>query len=758
MIALKARKALFWIWLLIAGQAGAFEAFTVTNIKVEGLQRISEGTVFNYLPIKIGDRIDDTSSSNAINQLYATGFFNDIQLLRDGSVLVVRVKERPSIASIKITGNNEISSDELLGALKKIGLAEGKIFDRSLLDKIQLDLQRQYFSRGYYSVQVDTEIKDAGMNRSDIQINVKEGVVAEIKQINIVGNKVFDQSDLMKDFQSGVGGFFSSNDQYSRQKLTADLETLRSYYLDRGYINFNIESSQVNISRDRKSVYIAINVTEGDQYTVSAVDLAGDLIIDKEELRKLIKIAPGEVFSRRKVTESANAITERLGRDGYAFANVNSIPDLDKDKKLVALNFFIDPGKRISVRRINISGNAKTEDEVVRREFRQMESAWLASDKLERSRVRVQRLGYLSDVTVETPLVPGSNDVVDVDMAVTEEPSGSLMVGLGYSGGSGLLLNASVSQNNFLGTGKRVVTEINSSKVSKVYSFSHTDPYFTLDGVSRTTQLYFRKTDTSATSVAEYVENQVGGVLNFGIPITEYDSIRLGIGYENSEIKQTTYTPQAYLDYLAANGSRFSNFKLTVGWTHDTRDRTVFPTSGMMQSLSSDITTPGSDLNYYKIYSKTEWYYPLTSKFTLSLNGDLSYGERYGSTSDVPFFEKFYAGGPYSVRGYRSNSLGPVAGTLALGGNFRVVGNAGLVFPPPFVEDSKTVRLTTFFDIGNVFANARDFSGGELRQSAGVSLLWLSPIGPLSFSLARPLNNQVGDRTESFQFTLGSFF
>lgn len=757
MIFQRTRMVCIWVWLLIAGQVQAFDAFTVSDIKVEGGQRISQGTVFNYLPIKIGDQVDEKGLRNAINQLYTTGFYNDIQLLRDGNVLIVKVQERPSIASIKITGNNEIGSEELLEALKKIGLAEGKIFDRSLLDKIQQDLQRQYFSRGYYSVEIETEVKDAGMNRSDIQINVKEGLVAEIKQINIVGNKVFSEDELMKDFQSGVGGLFSGDDQYSRQKLTADLEVLRSYYLDRGYINFNIESSQVNITPDRRSVYIAVNVVEGDQFTVSAVDLAGDFVVDKEELRKLIKIAPGEIFSRRKVTESSNAITERLGRDGYAFANVNSIPDVDKDNKRVALNFFIDPGKRISVRRINISGNAKTEDEVVRREMRQMESAWLASDKLERSRVRVQRLGYMSDVTVETPLVPGSSDMVDVDLSVTEEPSGSLMVGLGYSG-DGLLLNASVSQNNFLGSGKRVTTEINSSKVSKVYSFSHTNPYYTMDGVSRTTQLYYRQTDTSATSVAEYVQNQLGGKLTYGIPITEYDSIRLGVGYEDAEIKTTAFTPQSYVDYLNANGYQFTTYRLTLGWTHDTRDRTVFPTTGIIQNLSGDVTTPGSDLNYYKIYSNTQWYYPLSSMFTLSLNGELSYGERYSDTTDVPFFEKFYAGGAQSVRGYRSNSLGPKDGTLALGGNFRAVGNVELVFPPPFAEDSKTVRLSAFFDAGNVFADMGSFSGGELRQSVGVSLLWLSPIGPLSFSLASPLNEQVDDRTESFQFTLGSFF
>lgn len=752
-----ARMVSIWLWLLIAGQVQAFDAFTVSDIKVEGGQRISQGTVFNYLPIKIGDQVDEKGLRNAIGQLYVTGFYNDIQLLRDGDVLIVKVQERPSIASVKITGNNEIGSEELLEALKKIGLAEGKIFDRSLLDKIQQDLQRQYFSRGYYSVEIETEVKDAEMNRSDIQINVREGLVAEIKQINIVGNEVFSEDDLMKDFQSGVGGLFSGDDQYSRQKLTADLEVLRSYYLDRGYINFNIESSQVNITSDRRSVYIAVNVVEGDQFTVSAVDLAGDFVVDKEELRKLIKIAPGEIFSRRKVTESSNAITERLGRDGYAFANVNSIPDVDKDNKLVALNFFIDPGKRISVRRINISGNAKTEDEVVRREMRQMESGWLASDKLERSRVRVQRLGYMSDVTVETPLVPGSSDMVDVDLSVSEEPSGSLMVGLGYSG-DGLLLNASVSQNNFLGSGKRVTTEINSSKVNKVYSFSHTNPYYTMDGVSRTIQLYYRQTDTAATSVAEYVQNQFGGKLSYGIPITEYDSMRLGVGYEDAEVHTTSFTPPPYIDYLNANGYQFTTYRLTLGWTHDTRDRTVFPTAGIVHNLSTDVTAPASDLHYFKIYSDTKWYYPLSSMFTLSLNGELSYGESYGETTDVPFFEKFYAGGAHSVRGYKTNSLGPKSGSLALGGNFRTVGNVELVFPPPFAEDSKTVRMSAFFDIGNVFQDFSSFSGDELRQSVGVSLLWLSPIGPLSFSLARPLNEQVGDQTEAFQFTLGSFF
>ncbi|HGX91732.1 MAG TPA: outer membrane protein assembly factor BamA, partial [Candidatus Tenderia sp.] len=676
--------------LLAMGKATAFAPFTVEEIKVEGLQRITTGTVFNYLPIELHDRVTEQRTQQAITALYDTGFFHDIELLRDGNVLVVKVIERPSIASVTISGNDKIGGEELLDALKDLGLAKGKTFDRSLLDRIQQDMQRQYFSLGHYAVDVATEVTEVDHNRVDVHIEIKEGSIAKIQMINIVGNTVFPEDELLDQFELGVAplfALFSSRDQYSKPKLGADLETLRSYYMDRGYINFDIESTQISITPDRQGIYVTINVIEGEQYFFSSVKLAGDLVVGEEELTALIDIAPGDVFSRRKLNAASQALTSRLGKEGYAFANVNAIPDVNKEARTVGLTFFVDPGSRTYVRRINIAGNQQTEDEVVRREMRQMEGAWLSPDKVERSRVRIQRLGYLSSVNIDTQRVPGTTDQVDVNIDVVEQPSGSLMMGIGYSDGQGMLLNASVSQNNFLGSGEKITAEINTSAVNTIYSFSHTNPYYTLNGVSRSFKAYYRETDTSRrTSVANYTTDVWGGTVNFGLPLGEYDTARVGLGYENITVNTTQYTPAAYTDFLADNGDNFGIARLTLGWSHDTRNRTIFATKGFLQTLSTDLISPTSGLEFYKIYSRTRWFAPLSETFTLSLNGEVSHGEAYGETTDLPFFEKFYAGGARSVRGYRASSLGPkdVAGRVNLGGNFRVVGNAEIVFPPPF--------------------------------------------------------------------------
>lgn len=759
------RPSLKWILslaaLFSAHASWAFEPFTIKNIEVEGVQRISKGTLFNYLPLQIGDRFDDFKSQQALAALYKTGFFNNIDLYHDAETLIIKVEERPSIAAIVLEGNHELSTDDLKTGLKTAGLSEGKILDHSLLDKIKLDLQRQYFVRGYYAVEIETEVAPLEDNRVNLNIKIREGEVATIKQINIIGNSRFDEDELLDKFELGIPPFyaiFSDRDQYSKQKLGADMESLRSYYLDRGYINFAIDSSQVTITPDKNSVFITINLHEGEQFKVREVGLSGELIVGEEELRKLITLKPGEIFSRRVVTDITTAITERLGEEGYAFANVNAVPEIDEENKEVALTFFVDPGKRVYVRHINISGNQKTEDEVIRREFRQMEGAWLSTSKLNRSRVRVQRLSYMDQVTIETPTVPGTDDQVDVNMSLNERPSGSLMVGVGYSGGDGMLFNASVSQENFLGTGKRVSTEVNSSKVNTVYSFSHTDPYFTLDGVSQSMRLYYRQTDAAKANLANYIADVWGGSLTYGIPLSEYNTARVGLGYESTEIKSTTQTPQVYLDYLAANADKFDITKLTLGWTHDTRNKTVFASDGLMQGLSAEVTTPNSGLNFYKLSSNTKWLYPLSKQLTGSLEGEIAYSDSFNGTTDVPFFEKYYAGGAHSVRGYRANTLGPKENTVNLGGNFRVTGTGELVFPPPFSPDSSAVRMSLFWDVGNVFADTSSYDSAELRQSAGVSLIWLSPVGPLSFSLSQPLNDKPGDRLEKFQFTLGSFF
>ena len=740
----------------------AIERFNIQDIEVEGLQRISKGTVFNYLPVQIGDEFGDQKSQQTISALYKTGFFNDIRLLRDNDTLIIHVTERPSIASISIDGNSELSTDEMTDGLKAAGISKGKILDRSLLDKIKQDLQRQYVVRGYYAVEIEVKVVDIDNNRVNLLISIQEGDVATIKQINLIGNNGFDEEDLLDEFQLGIPSswaIFSSRDQYSRQKLAADLEALRSYYLDRGYINFSLESSQISITPDKESVFITINLHEGEQFNVDSVSLAGDLVVAEGELRALITLEKGDVFSRRKVTDSTTAIIDRLGEEGYAFANVNAVPEINNENKSVNLTFFIDPGKRVYVRRINISGNEKTEDEVIRREFRQMEGAWLSTSKLERSRVRVQRLRYVENINIETPAVPGTDDLVDVNMLVSERPSGTLMVGMGYSGTSGMMFNTSVSQDNFLGSGKSVSAEVNTSKVNTVYSFSHTDPYFTLDGVSQSARLFFRQTDAAQANLANYIADVWGGSLSYGIPLSEYNTARVGLGYENTTIKTNTFTPQSYLDYLAANTADFDVLQLTLGWSHDTRNRTIFASEGMLQSLSYELSLPASGLTFYKISSRSRWLYPLSDRLTASLDFDLGFSESYQETTDVPFFEKYYAGGSSSVRGYRANTLGPRdVNDVKLGGNFRVVAGAEIIFPPPFSPDSTAVRMSTFWDVGNVFADSRDYETSELRQSVGISLIWLSPVGPLAFSLAEPLNNKPGDTTEKFQFTLGTTF
>lgn len=741
--------------------ANAVESFSVADIKVEGLQRISEGTVFNYLPVEIGDTISDAKTQQIISSLYKIGFFKDISLLRDGDILLVKVLERPSIASITTTGNDEIETEDLVDGMKKAGLSEGRILDVSLLDRIKQDLQRQYFVRGYYAVEIETKVEETGENQVDVEINIQEGEVAKIRQINIIGAEQFDEYDLLDEFQLGMPAFYaflSDKDQYSKQKLSADIETLKSYYLNRGYINFNVESTQVSITPEKNSVFITLNIFEGEQFTIRSLELAGNLIVPQEELEVLITMQPGDIFSRRKINDISTAISNRLGEEGYAFANVNAIPEVDAENKDVSMTFFVDPGKRVYVRRINISGNEKTEDEVIRREFRQMEGAWLSTSKLNRSQVRVQRLSYLEQVTLETPMVPGSSDQVDINMSVTERPSGSLMMGLGYSGGEGFMVNASVSQENFLGSGKRVSAEANASRANQVLSFSHTNPYYTLDGISRTFRLSFRKTDAARANLANYLANVWGGSVTHGIPLSEYNTARIGLGYEDTEIITTEATPPSYIEFLEANSDDFSALKLTLGWSHDTRNKTVFTTDGFLQSLSTDFTVPGSEINYYKAATRTRWFYPASDTFTTLLELEVSQGDSYGDTTELPFFERYYAGGAHSVRGYRANSLGPRENGVILGGDFRVVGGAELIFLPPFAEGSSTVRMSLFWDIGNVFETVDFYNTAELRQSAGVAMIWLSPIGPLSFNLAKTLNDQPGDLVEPFQFTMGTTF
>jgi outer membrane protein insertion porin family len=748
--------------LLLNGTAQAFEPFKVLDIRVEGLQRISAGTVFNYLPIKVGQTIDSQDTVNAVKALFKSGFFNDVSLERDGPVLVVFVRERAAISSIDIAGNKDLDSEELLEGLKEIGLAEGRVFDRSLLEKVEQELRRQYFSRGKYAVKIDTTVTPLDRNRVGILINVSEGRAARIKQINLIGNHAFPDEELLDEFSLTTPNFFSAftkSDQYSKQGLSADLEILRTYYLDRGYLKFNINSTQVSITPDKKDIYITINIAEGNQYKIREVTLNGDLVVPAEELFPLIKINPGDVFSRKQVTESVDKISSLLGNQGYAFANVNTTPEMDDEANEVSLGFFVDPGKRVYVRRINIAGNVGTRDEVLRRETRQMEGGWYSTEQVERSRTRIDRLGFFEDVNVETPTVPGTTDQLDVNYSVTETSSGSVTAGAGFSQTSGVLFNASVQQENFLGTGKRVSFTFDNSEINTVYRFAYTNPYWTVDGVSRGFGLGYRKTDADEANLSDYSTDTRNVDINFGIPINEYDTIRFSVGYQGLDLKENSSSPLQVTDFIDEHGDSFDDAVFTGSWSHDSRNRILFTDTGGLQRISLETTTPGSGLEYYKLTYQQQRFIPLTRELTLGLKGNLGYGDGFGDYEQLPFFENFFAGGVRSVRGFEDNTLGPRdSDGDPIGGSFLTVFNAEIIFPIPFVEEAKGVRLSAFFDIGNVFEDYDSFDAGDLRYSAGLAGLWLSPLGPISMSFGFPLNAESDDDEQNFQFTVGTFF
>lgn len=745
------------IGLLAPGWAGA--QFVVRDIRVEGLQRISAGTVFSYLPIGVGNTLRQEDYPEIIRALFKTGFFTDVDLQREGDVLVITVTERPAIAEINITGNQDISTEDLEKALESVGLAEGRVFDRSLLDKMEQELLNQYYGRGKYAVEIDSRVQSLPRNRVAINLDISEGRAARIKQINIVGNRAFDDDELLDEFQLSTTGWFSilsRADQYSKPKLAADIEALRSFYLDRGYLQFNVESTQVSITPDKQDIYITVNVTEGERYTVREVRLAGDLIVPEAELRELITVEPGDPFSRTALTETAKQITDRLGDDGYAFANVNTVPEVDEAAKQVSLTFVVDPGKRVYVRRINFSGNLKTHDEVLRREMRQAENAWFSTRAIERSKTRLQRLRYLQEANVETPPVPGTTDQVDVNFAVTERPSGNLVLGLGFGQDAGLLFNTSVNQENFLGTGNEVSFTFNNSRSSTIYSFRYNNPYYTLDGVSRGFQIFYRERDAGEANVADYVTDDLGAGVFFGFPISEVDSFRVGLGVEGLNLKTTGSSPPEIFQFLEDNGDNFLGVKLDGSFARDSRNKAIFADRGSLNRLSAELTVPGSDLEYFKLEYKHVSYFALTRSLTVSLGGELGYADGYLDTEELPFFENFFAGGLRTVRGYKGNTLGPrFSNDEPSGGAFKTVGNAEVIFPVAFIADPGALRLTAFIDAGTVFETASDFNPGGLRFSTGLSALWLSPLGPLAVSLGVPLNADGDDETEPFQFSFG---
>ncbi len=740
------------------------EVFVIKDIRVEGLQRISAGTVFNHIPVKIGERIESEQTSSIIRELYKTGFFKDVRLEKEGDVLVIFVQERPAIAKINITGNDSMETEELLRGLKDIGLAEGRVFNNSVLDKIERELRRQYFSNGKYGVKLQSTITPLERNRVAVDITIKEGAAARIKRINIVGNTTFEEEDLLETFKLGTSNMLSrvtKNDQYSKQKLSADLETLRSYYLDRGYINFKVNSTQVSISPDKSDIYITINITEGDVYKISDIKLAGKMVVPKEQIFPLIHLSRGSVFSRKDVVNSSERINSLMGNNGYAFANVNSIPEIDEEKKTVAITFFVDPGKRVYVRSVNFRGNSNTRDEVLRREMRQMESAWFSSEQVKMSKERLQRLGYFDAVTVETPAVPGSTDQVDVNVTVKEKQTGNIMAGVGWSKSDGIMFNSSISQNNFLGTGKRVIFAFNNSDSQRHYQVGYTNPYYTVDGISRGFDLMYKKTDFADVDTAKYRTDVVSGGVNFGIPLNEFDRVRFDFKVVSTDFKvNDDEASEDVKDFETDNGNSFLDYQVGVRWSSDSRDSSLFPSRGGVQELSAEFTLPGSDLEYYKIEYSNKRYFPLSDSLTLSLSGEIGYGDGYGDTDKLPFFKNYFGGGVKTVRGYKDYSLGPRDSLNdPLGGNMKLFANAEVTFPDPLGLAPDTVRMGAFFDVGNVYDTDDDSVDiGDLRYSTGLSLKWLSPMGPLGFVVALPLNDDSDDETENFQFTFGSAF
>ncbi|RUM53487.1 MAG: outer membrane protein assembly factor BamA [Methylococcus sp.] len=734
------------------------DSFVVEDIRVIGLERISAGTVFNYLPVQVGDSFDLKRSADSIRALFKTGFFKDIQIKRFNNMLVVSVVERPAIAGILLEGNKAMKSKGLLEALAGIGLKKSKVFNRQTLDKVEQELQRQYYSRGKYGVKIDSTVSPLSRNRVAIEIKISEGAVARIKQINVVGNRAFPDDVLLSLFElstSNLLSFYLKDDQYSKQKLSADLERLRSYYLDRGYIDFRIESTQVSITPDKKQIYVTVNIKEGPVFTLNEIRLAGDLVVNPDELISLVKTSPGDIFSRKQATETSEKISERLGNDGYAFANVNMIPDIDEDTQTVNLTFFVDPGKRIYVRRVNIKGNTKTRDQVIRREIRQMEAAWASTERIERSKTRMDRLGYFQQVNVETPTVPGASDQIDVEYTVEERSAGNLSAGFGFSQTQGLTFNASLTQNNVLGTGKRISFNFNNSAYATIYSIGYLNPYFTLDGISFGYNLSYRNTDASQANISPYNTNSAAAGVNFGIPLNETDRLRVNLDFKQTEIKTTIYSSTEVTNYIADNGSKFMVAPLSIGWSHDSRNRAIFASSGGIQRLSALAASPGLDLQYYKLSYQALYYFPLADDLTLSLAGNLGYGDTYDSNTTFPFFENFYAGGVNSVRGFQDNTLGPRDSNNApLGGKSKLVGSAEVYFPIPFMEDLDSMRLSAFIDAGNVYATSVSLSG--MKYSAGLAAEWLSPFGAITISYAVPFNEESGDRIQSFQFNMGS--
>jgi outer membrane protein insertion porin family len=753
--------------------------FVVSDIRVEGLQRVSAGTVFGAVPYSVGDNVGAEEIRTIARSLFQTETFDDVQIGRDGNVLVIVVKERPTIDSIEFEGNKAIKTEALVEGLEGSGLSEGQIFKKVTLDQIASDLERQYVSQGRYDANIETTIENLPRNRVAIKVDVYEGNVSGIRHINIVGNTVFDDESLIELLELKLPGwlsFYTKDDQYSREKLQSDIEVLESHYLDRGYLTFRVDSTQVSIAPNMEDVYITINVIEGDQFKISAVEVAGELRdIPEENIRALLLTREGQTFSRQYMTLSEERIESALGNAGYTFASATGEPSANDDGETVTVKYFIDAGKRAYVRRLSFQGNTVTQDHVLRREMRQMEGGWASTAMIEGSKIRLQRLGFFKEVNVETPTVPGTDDQIDVNYTVEEQPSGSISATVGYAQRMGLILGLGYQESNVFGTGNSINIGINRSDYQQSLNVSFFDPYYTVDGVSRGYSAFFRKSDYEERNIASFSTDSYGLNVSFGYPISEISRIGLTVGIERTEIKEGVIPAQEISEFLDEEGNEFDLVSLTATYSMSALNRGLLPTGGRSQSMSFEMTVPGSELEYYRLNYTGQVFYPLFNPFVLRLRANLGYGEAYGGTENFPFYKHFFAGGMGSVRGYESNSLGPRSTPSPqdrfndpdpIGGNVLVELSAEVLFPLPFIEDQSQLKSVLFFDAGNVFnTNCPDVSvyclgldNGELRYSAGIAVTWITGFAPISFALAFPVNDKEGDESESFQFELGKTF
>ena len=763
------------ILALFVQVALAFEPFVVSDIRIEGAQRTEPGTVFNYLPVKVGERFTQVQSDEAVRALFATGFFRDVRLEVDGTVLVVYLEERPAIASVDVSGTKEFERDAVIKVLRDAGLGEARIFDRSLLDRAEQELKRQYLSRGKYSVRITTTVTPLPRNRVGLVLAVDEGEVARITDIGIVGNRAFSEKELRNQMSLSTPtwlSWYTKNDQYAREKLAADIETLRSYYLDRGYLEFSIESTEVSISPSKENVHLTLVIKEGEVFKFSGFTIGGDVLGREAELKALFTMAPGETYSGAKLTASTKRMTERLGELGYAFANVQSIPNIDRAKREVSYQLVVDPGPRVYVRKISISGNVTTRDVVIRRELRQFENAWYDAEKIRLSKVRVERLGYFTEVKIDPSPVPGAQDQVDLNVTVTEQRTGSINLGFGFSTADKLILSGSINQQNFLGTGKALAFSVNTSRVTRTLSIAYTDPYYTPDGVSRTVELYTRIFDGNELSLGDYQLRSTGFGLKFGVPYTEVDRVSMGLSAENSRVILGANPPERYVQYVYGVYDPVTNEMLkpgygpstnalmaTLGWSRDQRDSPIMPNVGRYQIATMEVTLPVGDLRYYRLGYQDQWYHPINKDITLALYGDLGYGGAFGGKM-YPTFKNYYAGGIGSVRGYETSTLGPgvdPVSNTALGGQIKMIGSAEVSVPFFGTGNGRSFRSFFFFDVGNVFPTG-GVDMGELRYSAGFGITWISPIGPMKFSYGFPLNSGPNDRIQHLQFQVGTGF